>query len=265
MRRPLMLAGLLLAVATPAAAQGTAVITLDGAIPDSLRTGPAAALPPTFDMRFTVAFDGKQVGVQMEPGEQMQASLGEQMAGFRVVALWRVGIDSLHLGILLPPELTAMMGGGAGYRMDMALPSTPDSAFDGSDTTMTWTDLERTAVVAGVTCHEWRGVAKADTVDFCVAPVTDAGLQQALGNVRDLGPFKALVGGAKAATKNGRVGPDGGFPIRMISRGANAIRMELQQWVPGTPDASLFKMPDGLEPFPMEMLQGITGTAPKET
>ena len=265
MRAPLTLLGLLAAAAVPAAAQGTAVIAIDGAIPDSLRTGPAAALPPSFDMRFTVAFDGKQFGMQRELGDQMQAGLGEQMAGFRVVALWRNGVDSLHIGILLPPELSAMTGGGAGFRIDMPVPSVPDSLIDGSDTTMTWTDLKRTAVVAGVTCHEWQGVAKADTVDFCVAPVTDAALEQALGNVRGLPAFRALVGNATPSTRNGKLGPEGGMPIRMVSRGPNAVRMELQQWIPGMPDASLFKMPEGLEPFPMEMLQGLTGTVPTET
>lgn len=265
MRNPLLLLGLLTVSALPLAAQGTAVVVIDGAIPDSMRTGPAAALPPTFDMRFTVAFDGRQFGMQMELGDQMKAGLGEQMAGFRVVALWRNGIDSLHIGILLPPELSAMVGGGTGYRIDMQMPSVPDSLVDGSDTTMTWTDLKRTATVAGVTCHEWQGVVKADTIDFCVAPVTDAGLKEALGNVRDLPAFKALVGNATPSTRNGKLGPEGGLPIRMRSRGANGVRMELQQWVPGLPDASLFKMPDGLEPFPMEMLQGLTGTVPTET
>ncbi len=266
MRFPLISLALALAGTGSLAAQGgTAVVLIDGTIPDSMRSGPAAVLPANFDMRFTVAFDGKQVGVQMEPGDQMKASLGEQMEGFRVVALWRVGVDSLHVGVLLPPELTAMMGGGSGFRMDLALPSVPDSLAVRTDTMMAWTDLERTSTVAGVTCHEWRGVAKADTMDFCIAPVTEAGLQAALGNVRNLMGFKALVGGATPSTRNGKPDPESGLPIRMITRGANAVRMELQQWIPGTPDASLFRLPDGLEPLPTEALQGIVGGAPTGT
>ena len=86
-------------------------------LPDSMKV--PLPVGNTIDLQITVMSDGRRVATDLSPGPDMTAAM-PMIQGIRIHAMYALGGDSLHAGILLPP---ALAGGAPGYRVDVALTS----------------------------------------------------------------------------------------------------------------------------------------------
>src|SRR5690606_16782708 len=106
-----------------------------------------------------------------QPAQSMIAAFPTMdLSGVRLVAVVPVSGDSFHVGVVMPPEIAAQMGGGMGFRIDGAIPdSIPmPGGFDSLMTEMdsitdaqrehltdSWKDTGRRSTVGGSACEEW--------------------------------------------------------------------------------------------------------------
>jgi hypothetical protein len=277
--RRLLLAGLFL-VAPPAAAQaGTVVWSLRGTLPDSMP--PVAAGLSEIDLMFTFATDGSRLGMQMTIGPIMAASVvAMDLSTARIQVVTNAAGDSLAIGVVFPPEISAQMGGGIGYRLDFEVPDSfafPVLGLDSLLAAASEDDVDgpeaintgQTDTVAGIPCEIWTMATGDDSspglpmITMCLAESVPA-----LTAINDL-------------TK--RLLPDFGFdleelqtrswnhfggreliPVRMmIGDDGEQFVFQLEQASSEAPDAAFFTLPEGLQPFPIEALQGMMGGMPQ--
>lgn len=272
MRGSLLITTLLFLAAPVAAQSGTTVWSMRMKMPDSL-AAKAGGLSE-IDMRMTMATDGSRLGMQLDFSESMAAAVpGFDLSSIRVNAIVHAGGDSASVGIIFPPELAAQMGGGIGMRLDLPIPDKFDGlpvpnldslmeANEGEEPNIANTG--RTSIVAGVSCEEWEMTPRvpADSTPFggkfqlCVAEnvpgmkaftsavekyLPDIGID--FSEFRERG--KKWFGGREMTA------------VRMVMGDNQDIVFQLESSTNTAPDASFFTLPDGLQPFPMEMVKGM--------
>ena len=258
-----------LTTTTLSAQSGTTVWSLRMKVPDSIAT--MAGGLSEIDMRWTLATDGNRLGMQMDFAESMTASFpGFDLSSVRLNAVVHSNGDSASIGIILPPELAAQMGGGIGLRMDVAIPDTV-GAFQtpNMDSLMavnqgeepTVVNTGRTSTVGGVSCEEWEITPKtpSDSTPF------GEKMQMCLTeNVPALRAFTTLFekympdfgvdfGELKEMGKKWF----GGRDLVAVRSVIGEIVIQLESSSNTAPDASFFTLPDGLQPFPVEMLKAM--------
>ena len=270
--RRLLLAGSLLVTAPLAAQAGTATWSVRTTLPDTLQ---ATAGFSEVELLFTTATDGERLGFQMTVGPTMAASfvaMDLSTARFQVVT--NAAGDSLAMGIVMPPDLAAQMGGGIGFRIDMAIPDSVPVPFAGMnmDSLMSAPEAEtpsvintgRTDTVAGLGCEIWTMSGPTDSI-----PVDSVAITTCLAE-----PTPALTAISELMLKRlPKLGLDieqmremgrkyyGGrelVPIRMVlSIGTMEFVMQLESLSETSPGQSFFTLPEGLQPFPIEMFTGM--------
>jgi hypothetical protein len=193
----------------------------------------------------------------------------------RVNAVVHSGGDSVSIGMILPPELAAQMGGGIGLRMDMAIPDSltgfpapnVDSIMEANQGDQPdVVNTGRTSTIAGITCQEWEVTPKvvSDSMPFgekmqmCVTesvPALSAFtslFEKYMPNMGvDFGEMKKL--GRKWF---------GGRDVVAIRSVVGEIVVQLESSSNTAPDPSFFVLPDGLQPFPVEMLKAMIPATP---
>lgn len=261
---------------------GLSVWSLRGTLPDTVQKA-ARGMLSTIDIRMTMATDGQRVSMLIAPGPEMIASnLTTDLSTVRLQSVVSSSDDSIHVGVVLPPDIAAMMGGGIGFRMDMAIPATlaegmgMDSMFAAlaSDSVKEampeFQNTGRSETVAGLSCEVWTisgfGDDTADSLalEMCLAPQPPAlkALSDAMQTrMKPLLSMLEKFGGDKVNP----FGKKGMMPIRVRMLGDGDFTLELLSVSNDPPAASFFELPAGLEPFPMDMLQGLTGTAGQST
>lgn len=278
--RRLLLAGSLL-IAPPLAAQaGTMTWSLRGDLPDTAR---AMAGLSEFELVFTIATDGTRLATQMTVGPTMAAAIaGMDLTTARLQAVTNVAGDSLSIGVVMPPELAAQMGGAIGFRIDMAIPDSfpmpamnVDSILEAADEgeMPRVTDTGRTDTVAGIACELWTMEPPLDsmpndstTITMCMAEPSP--VMTAISDfMRERVPnFGFDLDEMKEAGKRFFGGRELVPVMVVMDLGNQEIVMRLMSISEAAPDASLFTLPDGLEPFPIEMFQGMIQQAmPQDT
>ncbi len=259
---------------------GVSVWAMHGTLPDTIQKASRGMLS-TIDLRMTMATDGKRVSMLIAPGPEMiAASLTTDLSMVRLQMVMSSSDDTVHIGVVLPPEIAAMMGGGIGFRMDLPLPASliegmlPDSmlAVLASDSlqakTQEFRNTGRTDKVAGLGCQIWTmtgfGGDKADSLEMCLAPQPAA--LKAVSDAMQM-RFASLFSTLKkfGRDKANPFGTEDLMPVRFRMVGESDMTFELMSVSNDAPAASFFELPAGLEPFPMEMLQGITGAAGQPT
>ncbi|MEO8479939.1 MAG: DUF4412 domain-containing protein [Gemmatimonadota bacterium] len=259
---------------------GVSVWAMHGTLPDTVQKA-ARGMLSTIDLRMTMATDGKRVSMLIAPGPEMiAASLTTDLSMVRLQMVMSSSDDTVHIGVVLPPEIAAMMGGGIGFRMDLPLPASliegmlPDSmlAVLASDSlqakTQEFRNTGRTDKVAGLGCQIWTmtgfGGDKADSLEMCLAPQPTA--LKAVSDAMQT-RFASLFSTLKkfGRDKANPFGTEDLMPVRFRMVGESDMTFELMSVSNDAPAASFFELPAGLEPFPMEMLQGITGAAGQPT
>ncbi|MGH7594181.1 MAG: hypothetical protein ACRELE_10085 [Gemmatimonadales bacterium] len=272
-RRSVVLASLAAIVAAlPASAQlptGMLVMGIHAKLPDSLKNMPVPG-GTSIDLEFTVMSDGHRVAVEIAPGAGLVGAM-PMLQGIKVHAMYALGVDSLHAGVMLPP---ALAGGAPGYRVDVSL-KTVDSLrrasshlLDSFGTKLadsvgkmlphpTYHSVGTTATVAGIRCEEWQTIVAKDTIETCVIPtppmlhMMQEYVKNALGAHRLIDQVPGLSDAARQAY--------GGREMTSI-RTTNArtgLRLELVSFTSAAPDAARFDLPPNLQPFP-----GGIGTKP---
>lgn len=270
--RAALIAATLLLVAPLAAQSGTTVWSMRMKLPDSTRA--KAGGLSEIDMRMTLATDGNRLGMQIDFAEGMATAMpGFDLSSIRVNAIVHAGGDSASVGVILPPELAAMMGGGIGMRLDVPVPDKFDGlpvpnldsimeANQGEEPNVTNTG--RTSTVAGVSCEEWEMTSRTpsdstpfdDRVQLCLAenlPAMRAFTSLVEKYLPDLGVDfsefkergKKWFGGRELTA------------IRMVMGANQEMVLQLESSTSTAPDASFFTLPEGLQPFPIEMIKGM--------
>lgn len=271
--RMLALLGLGLTTTLPAQS-GTTVWSMRMKMPDTV-SAMAGGLSE-IDMRWTLATDGSRLGMQMDFGEAMAAALpGMDLSSVRVNAVVHAGGDSASIGMILPPELAAQMGGGIGLRMDVAIPDsltgfpTPNvdslmEANQGEEPNVVNTG--RMSTVGGISCEEWEVTPKSpsdsmpfgDKIQMCVAesiPALRAFTSLFEKYMPDMGvDFSELK----------KMGQKwfGGRDLVAVRTVMGEIVVQLESSSNTAPDASFFTLPEGLQPFPVEMLKAMIPATP---
>jgi hypothetical protein len=251
---PLLLVGL--AIVPPVAAQSTAAGSATFQITTQLAaSSPAAAVVGSdITMQMTVRTDGHRVAMQMIPSMSQSP-----MAGMEVRMIFTPGIDSVHMGVLLPPELAAA-GGGIGMRMDgpMSMMGSTNALLGGIMDSIgktignpTYRSLGKTSTIAGISCEDWETVAMADTTLSCVIPTPPAllAMQNQLKTMTGIGAMMAQIPGMADLEKSA-YGGRAMTAIRTINT-KRGMRLELTNYTPGAPDATQMDLPAGLQPMPM--------------
>ncbi|HET9064903.1 MAG TPA: hypothetical protein VFN22_03670 [Gemmatimonadales bacterium] len=259
---------------------GVAVWSMHATLPDTVQQAVRGMLS-TIDLRMTMATDGQRVSMLIAPGPEMIASsLTTDLSTVRLQVVMSGTDDTVHIGVVLPPEIAAMMGGGLGFRLDMPLPASllegmlPDSmlAVLASDsmqaTTAEFHDTGRSDTVAGIDCHIWTlaglGMESADSLEMCVAPQPPA-LKAMSSAMRSR--FASLMSKLEqiGADKPSPFGTKDQMAVRVRMQGDANFTLELVSMSNDAPAVTYFELPPGLEPFPMELLQGMTGAAGQPT
>jgi hypothetical protein len=230
------------------------------------------------DIRMTAATDGPLTGFQLDFGPEMVlgANVPFDFTQMRVQAILNAVTDSLSVGIIIPPELAAMAGGGIGFRFDLAIPDPealremiPDSLVgeieqateeDGARFENTGT----TAVVAGVACEEWLVTPiqedEVGRVRMCLAE-PPAAMRTLLDSYKQFlpdadNPFSALLTKGRQ-----RFGGRDLLAMRVMIEGVNPMTFEVISISDTSPGVGFFELPIDLEPFPIEMVKAMAGAA----
>lgn len=272
MFRHLARLGMLALALSPAglAAQGgSATWIIRGSVPDSITQATGGALS-TFDLVLTMGTDGRQIGMLLAPGPEMTAgSLAMDLSTMRIQMIMGAAKDSMSIGVTLPPDVAAMMGGGLGFRMDLPIPDSlpisidPDTLKAGPQPT--YTNTGTTETVGGLSCEVWTMTSPADStgatgdLEMCLAPQPAAfkAFKTAFG-----GRFEQLTAQFTKLAKEQPSNPFEGrdlMAVRFRMTGEANVVVELQSISDAAPDPSFFLLPAELQPFPMEMLQGMMG------
>jgi hypothetical protein len=277
--RRLLATALLLSlpVGSIAAQQGTAVWQMRMQLPDSIaaQTGGMS----TIDMRFTAAADGDLAGFQVDFGPEMNVTgpMPIDLSQIRIQAVMNAATDSVAIGIVLPPEIAAMAGGGIGFRLDFAMPTPdaigamiPDSLLDQMRTAAEKDESGAentgvTSVVAGITCEEWIFTPppsgdQDQVIRMCLAESPPA--MKAFSDI-----FNRMVPEAQNPLaefrKMGqeRFGGRDMTAMRTTMTGTLNMTVELLSLSNDSPGPSFFALPIDLQPFPIEMFQGMAAAA----
>jgi hypothetical protein len=253
----------LFAAVSPLAAQaavGTVEFTTSVHIPES------AGVPVpggTFvTMQMTAMSDGHRVAMEIVP-----TVLSSPMSGMLIRMLFTPGSDSIHLGIIFPPEMAAAAGGGSGMRMDgpismlgggnPLLAGIMDSVGKAMKDSLakggarpTSRSLGTTSTVAGVSCEEWESVMMGDTTRTCVIP-TPPGVQAIEDRFKEKSGMEALMGQlpGMAEMAKSAYGGRAMTPIRADNPKTH-IHMEFVKYTPGAPDPARMELPAGLRQMP---------------
>jgi hypothetical protein len=260
-----------IAAPTLAAQAATTTWNVRFSIPDSLQ-GRTMGVGEV-DARFIVATDGNSVAMQAEPGPMSSLNGG---SGFRLHVILPAAGDSVHLGVVMPPELAAQMGGGVGWRLSLAIPDSlpipildPDSLLN--------EELPRTErvgttdVVGGISCNNWLLYSKPDSngvaqppATICVASTVPA--LKNIGSALERLLPQLMYGIEKWADSNRRMFGSSDVTLVSYSAGDDAPMMvQLESASETAPDASFFVLPPGLEPLPPELLMMFTQAASQES
>lgn len=264
-RRSLSLILVALAAAAPIPAQlptGTLVMGVHVKLPDSLKMLPVPG-GSSIDLQITVMSDGRRVATDIAPGPAMITAL-PMLQGIRVHAMYALGRDTLHAGVLLPP---ALAGGAPGYRIDVPLTMldsirrTSSHLLDSIGTKLTdslrkafphpaYHSLGTTATVAGITCEEWETIILMDTTRTCVIPTPailramQDYIKRATGAQQLMDQLPGMSEAAKAA-----FGGRDMTSIRTVNV-KTGLLVELVSYTATVPDAAGFDLPANLLPFP---------------
>lgn len=271
--RRLLLAGLLLAAPPVAAQAGTMVWSVRGNLPDTVET--MAGLSE-FELVFTVGTDGARLGTQMTVGPTMAAAIAAiDLTTARFQAVVNAAGDSLSLGVVLPPDLAAQMGGSIGFRLDIAIPdSLPlpvptmniDSLLEAADEGVMpqVTNTGRTDTVAGVPCEIWTmqpalDSLPADSMAITMCLAEPSPVMTAINDLmRERVPSIGLdLDEMKEAGKRFFGGRELVPVMMVLDIGGQDVVVRLMSVSAEAPDPSFFTLPEGLQPFPIEMFQGM--------
>jgi hypothetical protein len=259
------------------AQSGTTVWSMRMKMPDSI-AAKAGGLSE-IDMRLTMATDGNRLGMQVDFSESMATAIpGVDLSSIRMNAVVHAGGDSASIGMIFPPELAAQMGGGIGMRIDVAIPDNFDAlrvpdmdslmeAGQGEEPTVTNTG--RTSMVGGVQCEEWEMTPTTSTDSM---PFGDKMLLCLAEDLPAMKAFNALVekylpdmgldfDELKEQAKKYFGGREM-VPVRMIFGTNQDMVLQLESSSNTAPDASFFTLPEGLQPFPVEMLKAMIPATP---
>jgi hypothetical protein len=271
-RRSLLPILIAIAGAAPAPAQlpppGTLVMSIRVKLPDSMKV--PVPVGNTIDLQITLMSDGRRLATDIAPGPAMAAAM-PMLQGIRIHALYALGGDSLHAGILLPP---ALAGGAPGYRIDVAL-TVLDSLRRAGSHLMdsigkklvdsiskviphpTYRALGTKATVAGIQCEEWETIIAMDTTRTCIipTPVVLRALQDYIKKASGAQQLMDQLPGLSDAAREAYGGRDM-TSIRTVNV-KTGLRIELVSYTPGAPDAAAFDLPPNLLPFP-----GAPGSKP---
>ena len=240
-------------------------------IPDSLQTQTMGI--SEVDARFILATDGQNLAFQAEPGPTSSVNGG---GGLRLHVIVPASGDSVHLGVVVPPELAAQLGGGVGWRLSIAIPDSlpvpllnPDSIINEE---MPRTEQTGTTdVVAGITCDNWLVHSKPDSIGHVAPPATICIAESvpAFNNITAV--IKRLVpdlveGIDKWSGTNVRMfGGRDVSTLSLIFGDESPLVVRLESLSETAPDPSFFAMPPGLEPLPPEMLMMFSKAASQES
>jgi hypothetical protein len=253
----------LFAAASPLAAQaavGTVEFKMSVHVPES------AGVPVpggTFvTMQMTAMSDGHRVAMEIVP-----TVLSSPTSGMLIRMLFTPGSDSIHLGIIFPPEMAAAAGGGSGMRMDgpismlgggnPLLAGIMDSVGKAMKDSLakggvrpSARSLGTTSTVAGISCEEWESVAMGDTTRTCVIPTPPAvqALQDQFKSKSGMGALMGQIPGMAEMEKTA-YGGRAMTPVRMDSR-RTGMHMEFVKYTPGAPDPARMELPAGLRQMP---------------
>lgn len=262
---------------------GVSVWSMHGTLPDTVQKA-ARGMLSTIDLRMTMATDGQRVSLLIAPGPEMiAASLTTDLSTVRMQVVASSTDDTVHIGVVLPPDIAAMMGGGIGFRLDLPLTAdfikglAADSMIeamtmkaDSLNSDATKPDFHNTGrsdIVAGVPCEIWTvtgGTDTSDTMEMCLAAKPPA--MQAMSNA--MGTRFVPITSAFEKLGSERENPFGDrnlMAVRFRMLGDADFTFELVSLSKDAPAATFFELPPGLEPFPMEMLQGMTGAVGQST
>jgi hypothetical protein len=271
-RRSLVPILIAIAGAAPVPAQlpppGTIVMSIRVKLPDSMKV--PIPIGNTIDLQISLMSDGRRFAADLAPGPSMAAAM-PMLQGIRIHALYALGGDSLHAGVLLPP---ALAGGAPGYRVDVAL-TMLDSLRRASSHLLDsigkkladsiakvmphprYRALGTKATVAGLQCEEWETIIAMDTTRTCVIPTPEVlrALQDYVKKASGAQQLMDQVPGMSNAAKEAYGGRDM-TSIRTVNL-KSGLLIELVRYAPGAPDAAAFDMPPNLLPFP-----GVPGSKP---
>lgn len=218
--------------------------------------------------------DGDRVALQFDPGPESIASVAEMdISMARAQLVFHSGSDSVTFAMILPPDLAAMTGGDVGFRIDAAI---PDSGFARSvnyDSLLQASrdDPENTAVntgtvstVAGIDCEEWL-IGLPQVVDSVANPFSpirmcvaeEDGASRAVNDVwhRLMARFGVSEQFLRAGARTW-FGDREMVAIRTVVGDDENFVLELESSEAGT-NPAYFTVPDGLTPFPADMLTGM--------
>jgi hypothetical protein len=191
---------------------------------------------------------------------------GVDLTGARLQGVLNAAGDTLALGLVMPPDLAAAMGGGIGFRLDLPLDSLPfpvpsDSmlaAIEGQDDSTDLRDTGRRETVAGVACEVWEmwEVAQPDErIEMCLAE-PPAAFEHISNRLKErFPPLDKSFDELKEAMGD-RFGGRNLFPVRMRIMGTEPFTFELRNLTESA-DPSFFVLPVDLTPFPLEMFKGM--------
>jgi hypothetical protein len=277
--RPIVIGCAFVLAGSPLAAQGVPagriVFSVTTHLPDSLKS--RIPIGDSITVQISAATDGKHFAFGVTPGEMAAMPM---LNGISVRAIYDKGADSLHVGILMPPSMAAMAGGGPGMRIDLST-STIDSAMKSMSGKIdsvashamdsvaqkamqmpsmpVMRSLGTTSTVAGMQCENWESTTANDTILTCVIPTPSAiqafqeqmkakmGLAKLLDRYPQIAQMQAQAYGGKPMT-----------PIRM-SESRLGMHMELVSITLGEPDAAEFQLPADLKPMPLPGMPGMPG------
>jgi hypothetical protein len=250
-----------LASTVPAMAQsnaaGRVTFQVTVHIPDSMAT--AMPIRGEISMQMDLMTDGKQVAFELVP------SAAAIPAGMRIKLIYPLGGDSVHVGVMLPPEMTGMTGGAPGLRMDLPtsmmsasnpllagiMDSAAKKATDAAGKPPRYRKLGTTSTVAGLRCEEWEAVVNTDTTLTCVIPTPSAllAMQAQFKKASGMGDLMDKIPGMADLQKQAYNGAQV-TPIRM-SNSKSGMHMELLSYTPGAPNPDVFTLPANLQAMPM--------------
>ena len=266
MHRCLSLALLLAPPATLAAQDlpaGTITMQMRVHLPDSLKT--PIPLGNDINVQMSIMSDGHRLAMEVVPGASVP-----MLAGMRVLVTFTLGADSVHVGILLPPDLAASAGGSTGMRLDLPiatlgganplvarlLDSIGRTVTDSGRQAMphpTYRSLGSSATVAGITCEEWEVVIQSDTIQTCVIPTPPAllALQQHVMSMPGVQRMMARIPGVADMRKEAYGGRE--MTAIRTENSRRGLHIELTSYRAGVPDATRLELPAGLQPMSLPM------------
>lgn len=241
---------------------GTAVMLMRLSLPDTM-----AALKQTglgeMAMRMTYATDGRRVAMQVQ-FEAAQSVLGVPLDDVLIHAIFDPATDSMKIGLTLPPDMMASLGGGIGFAFAFVLPDTialPTTMGDSLQVALataqfSYRDLGTVDTVGGVPCRAYEMVTDSATATVCLArpPAALAAVNRMMERLPLIGPAFQNV----SARQRELLGHDDLFTIRMTGAfQGGGMDLELASATSGPPDPGFFTLAAGLGPVPPELLGAL--------